>query len=385
MVVVEVASSDPAVAEFIDLPPRLYEGNPSYAPPLRFDRAMLLHPRKSAFWKEAPVRYWLARKDGRPAGRISAQLPPVLPVGMPARTGMFGCLDAIDDPAVVGALVEAARGWLREHGCEAMVGPCSLDMNDEPGLLVEGADEPPMTLYPWSPPFLGPALEALGFERLRDLHSWRLDGDAASALPEGRRLAERIPGLTVRGADRRAFGRDIAILCDVYNDGWRDNWGFAPLTPADLEGLDQLIRWFVPEQAFRIVELDGEPVAVMLLVPNFFEITRGLAPRPGLLGWPRLLWRAARHRFRSGRIIVTGVSRRLRHTPQGAAIAALLVDELVASQAALGGEWVEAGWVLENNHALVRILERFRFRRNRTFRIYRQPIAPCATAQTGVN
>lgn len=363
--------------DFIDFPSKIYSGMRGFESPLRMDRNMLLDPDQSEFWKRARVCYWLAIRDGGIVGRISAQVDDRLPVGMVPGSGMFGCLDAVDDPEVTAGLIDRAEQWLREQGCTSMFGPCTLDMNDEPGLLVEGFAEGAMTLFPWHPPYLGQHLEKLGLVKLRDLHSWRLDlsENALSPLADGRfRIAQRIPGLTVRDADRRHIRRDIQVLCDVYNDGWQDHWGFIPLAVTDLAGLDQLIKWLVPREGFKIVEIDGRPVGVMLLVPNLFELTRGISRRPSPIEWVRLIWRALTHRFESGRIIVAGIARDLQSTVMGSAVAALLVDQLIAGQATLNGKWVEAGWVLENNSALVTILQRFGFRRNKTFRIYNKTI-----------
>lgn len=377
IIVIAKVTSPQDLGDFIDLPSKIYAGMSGFEAPLRMDRNMLLDPDQSAFWKRAKACYWLARKNGRAVGRISAQVDDILPVDVMPGSGMFGCLDVEDDPEVTAELIDHAEKWLREQGCTSMFGPCTLDMNDEPGLLVEGSEESAMTLFPWHPPYLGQHLDRLGLIKLRDLHSWRLDlDDGPVSQPAGDRfrIAERIPGLRVRHADRRNMRREIQILCDVYNDGWRDHWGFIPLTETDLAGLDQLIKWLVPREAFRIVELEGRPIGVMLLVPNLFELTRGISPQPNVFGWIRLIWRALTHRFESGRIIVAGIARDLQSTVMGSAVAALLVDELIKGQAALHGQWVEAGWVLENNSALVTILQRFGFRRNKTFRIYSKPI-----------
>jgi hypothetical protein len=374
---IEAVSSRRSVREFIDLPNRLYLDLPNFVPPLQVDRSMLLDPKHSVFWKRAQVCYWLARRNGRLVGRISAQVDPVVPLGLPPGTGMFGCLDAEDDLEVTSGLVAAAERWLREQGCATMFGPCTLHMNEEPGLLVEGSHEPPMIMSPWHPPYLNRHLEALGLGALHDLHSWRLDLD--TNLPEARdgrlRIAERIPGLRVRHPDRRSFSRDVGILCDVYNDGWRDNWGFIPLNRADVAGLEQLMKWLLPREAFTIIELHGKPVAAMLLLPNLFELSQGLSARPGVSGWIKWLWRAWRHRFASGRIIVVGIAQELQTTILGGAVAALLIDKLISGQDALKGNWVEAGWVLEDNLALIQILERFNFRRNKTFRLFSKSVA----------
>lgn len=380
MVNVEPITKRQDLRDFIDLPPKIYAGLPGFESPLRADRDLLLNPRKHASGNQTAVRYWLARIDSRPVGRISAQLASHPHRGIDPNWGMFGCLDAIDNSEVVEALLDAARQWLRAQGCSGLFGPCTLGMNDEPGLLVEGAEQPPMTLSPWHPPYLGRLLEQGNLVKIRDLHNWRLDlTDLPPDAGDGNlRLAERIPNLRIRSADRRNYAKEIQILCDIYNDGWQDNWGFVPLTPADLAGLDQLMKWLLPPEAFRIVEVNQQPVAVILLIPNLFELTKGLGPRPGLMGWLKILLGAWRGRFRSGRIILTGIARHLQGTVKGAAIASLLVDELIAGHAVLKGEWVEAGWVLEDNHALIQILERFHFRRNKVFRLYSQALPPQA-------
>lgn len=372
MIRVEQVMQPDQLADFIDLPPKIYGDYPEFEAPLRVDRRLLLDPKHSVFWKRGEASYWVVKIRGRTVGRISAQIDRAPPGHLPAGTGMFGCLDCIDNRAAVAALTAAAERWLTERKCRTMFGPCALDMNNEPGLLIEGFDRPAMTLSPWHPPYLASHLAALGYEKLRDLHNWRLDLDeTADLLPERRRrLAERMPELVVRHPTGKSFPADIKAMCDVYNDGWSDHWGFIPLTPADLVGLDQLMKWLVPRDAFKIVELAGRPVATLLLIPNLFELTAGLGPRPGIAGWARLLWRALTHRFRSGRIIIFGIAKDLQGTVAGSAIAALLIDEMIAGQAKLKGQWVEAGWVLENNQSLISILERFQFRRSKTFRLY---------------
>lgn len=372
MLRVEAVFTAADLRTFIDLPNALYRDLPGFEPPLYVDRDMLLNPAKSAFWHGATACYWLAWLGNKAVGRISAQAHSRIPVGVAPGSGMFGCLDAIDDPAVTQALVAVAQSWLRGHGYTSMFGPCSLDMNDEPGLMVAGSDQPPMTLCPWHPPYLAAHFDAAGFTKLKDLHNWKLDLVRAPPADSGgmRRLSERIRGLRIRHPKWRSYASDIRILCDVYNDGWQDHWGFIPLEPVDLNGLDQLMKWLVPREAFKIVELDERPIAVILMVPNLFELTAGLGSKPGIRGWAKLIRRTVGHRFKSGRIIVVGVARHLQGTVIGSALAALLVDELIAGQNKLRGNWVEAGWVLEDNRALIQILERYAFKRIKTFRIY---------------
>lgn len=360
-----------ALRRFIDLPPVLYRGQPGYEAPMRMDRAMLLDPRKGGFFRQGTVQYWLAWRDGVPVGRISAQVTPAQPVGVPEGTGMFGCLDAIDDRAVVAALIGAAETWLAERGCGHAFGPFALNMNGEPGLLVEGFLEPPMTMTPWHPPWLAGHLTALGYAKWKDLNSWRLDLAAVdgAGIRQAMRLSTRRADVTARPITRRTLRADLLILRDLYNDGWRDNWGHVPLTLDDMQGL-RVLAPFMPPQSGRVFSIGGEPVAILLGIPNMFEMTRGLGPRPSPLGWLRLGWRALRFRPRSGRIILLGIASRLRFSAAGAAILLTMMDEMIEQQRELDLETIEGGWVLEDNVAVTRLLVRYNFAVKRTFRIF---------------
>lgn len=365
---------------FIGLPAKIYRGMPGWVAPLRLERMHLLDPRKSAFFTVGRARYWIARRDGRPVGRISAQIDSRHPVGLPEGTGMFGCLDAIDDPEVTGALLDTAFGWLRENGLRHVFGPCALSMNEEAGLLVAGHMEPPMLLNPWHPPYLEAHLEAAGLTKLRDLHSWKIHREEfdPSVIPP--RLAESAArmGVTLRGLDLRNIDREIAIICDLFNDAWQNNWGFVPLSAPDLKSLATDLRPFLKKRYGIFAEIDGKPVAMMLILPNMFDITGDVGCDPSPLGWLKLGYRRLWPQFRSGRVILLGMSARYRNSMGGAAIMAALMARTMELMFHLRdehqGEFIEGGWVLHDNLPLIQIMERFRFRRNRTFRLFAKPL-----------
>ncbi len=360
-----------ALWQFIDLPPVLYAGFSGFEPPMRMDRALLLDPRKSAFCKRGVVQYWIALRDGVPVGRISAQIAEHPALGMPEGTGLFGCLDVIDDREVVAALIDVAEAWLRERGCRHVSGPHLLDMNGEPGLMVGGFDLPPMTATGWHPPYLQSHLEAMGYAKWKDLHYWGIDLRKTdhAALRQSLRLDRRRLRVTARPITRRSLAAELPLMRDLFNDGWSDNWGHVPLTLDDMQGL-LLLRPFLPPQAGRVFELDGAPVAIWIAIPNMFELTRGVGPRPSPLGWLKLAWRAIRFRPRSGLMVLFGISRRLRFSIASAEVILKLVDELIEVHLAVGYDWVEAGWALEDNTALTKLLTRYNFEIRRTYRVF---------------
>jgi hypothetical protein len=369
---IERADTGRSLRRFIGLPAEIYREQRGYVAPLRMDRNGIFDPRKGAFFRTGRAVYFLALRDGRPVGRISAQVAPTLPYGVAEGTGQFGALDARDDPEAIAALINAAEGWLRAQGCLAAFGPVSMNINEEPGLMVSGQDEPPMTMVPWHPPYLQAGLAQAEYRAVKSIHMWRLDNspELHARLAGITRINASRLGLTIRSMDIKNLGRDLALICEIYNDAWRENWGFLPLDPRDLAGVEKELKPFMKSDAGVLVERGGKPVAVLLMLPNMFELTGDLGMDPSPLGWLKLGLRSLRPRFRSGRIILMGVSGATRGSIGGAAIAMTLIDEVLRRFSATPWTHIEAGWVLEDNTALVRLLEQTGFRRTKTFQLY---------------
>lgn len=368
------ANSGPELKTFIGLPVRLYADFKEYIPPLRMDRESVLDPEKAAFFKHGKAQYWLALRDGEPVGRISAQIDHSQPSGVFDDAGLFGCIDAIDDPEVTASLFNAAETWLCSEGRTRAAGPFLLSINGEPGLLVDGRDEPPLVMVPWHPAYLESHLSANGYAPLHDLHYWRLDDlqQKIATLRQRRRTGNRFDDLVVRKVDMHNLPRDLEIMREIYNDAWKDNWGFVPLEKEDLNAISTDLKPFVKPEFGFIVEKAGKPVATAMIVPNLFEITTDIGANPGLLGYLKLGLRTLFHQFHTGHAIILGVSTDYRHSIGGAMVAITLVDEMIErfSDYRHQGGWFEAGWVLEDNIPLIKILESYGFEKKRTLRLF---------------
>ena len=361
-----------ALERFIGLPAQAYAGQAGFVAPLRVERRGLLDPARAGFFRDGRARYFLARRDGRDVGRIAAQIGAHPPKGTSPGHGQFGAFDAENDAEAITALIAAAEGWLAAQGCTGLFGPCTLSMNEEPGLMVAGHDQPPMTLTPWHAPYLEGHLTRAGYRPVKDLHGWRLD-NTAELRARGAALTRRdraVPGLSLRPLDLGNITQELARMCAVYNDAWAGNWGFVPLDPRDLDAIATELAPFLHPDLGIFVERQGKPVAVMLILPNLFDLTADLGMDPSALGWVKLALRRLRPRFSSGRIILMGIARALRGSVGGAAVAMTLVDEVIKRHAARNWSHIEAGWVLEDNDALVRLLEAAGFLRSKTFRLF---------------
>src|SRR5690606_24763668 len=206
-------------------------------------------------------------------------------------------------------------------------GPFNLSINQESGLLVDGFDTPPMLMMGHDRPYLAPRLEELGYRKLRDLYAYLCDsgGKLPTRITDmlARRLGDR---LRLRPLDMRSYAAEIRVLTDIFNDAWHDNWGFVPFTEAEVESMARDLRLLIDPRLVWFVELDGEPVAFGVCLPNVNEAIRDLDGRLLPFGWAKLLWRLKIRRPRTARVPLMGVRRKLSGTMLGSVAPLLVID-----------------------------------------------------------
>ena len=357
---------------FIRLPFALHAADPNWVPPLLADRREALSSQRNPLFQHAAAAHWILRRDGRDIGRISAVDDRAAPVGPEGdRPGHFGSFAAEDDPAAIAMLIGAAEQWLRSKGRRRVLGPFSLSINEEAGLLVKGFDTAPMLMMPHDLPHLGPALEQLGYGRERDLLCFLFD--LSRPLPPGpsRMLERGLPeGMRVRRLRMRDYRAEVATIVDIFNDAWSGNWGFSPLTPAELDHMATRMRPLVHEDLVWFAELNGEPVGFIVGLPNINEAIRDLGGRLLPFGWLKLLWRLRVRGLRTARVPLMGVRRAHASGMAGAMLPFLLIDAARQAGLARGMRMVELSWVLDNNAPMRRIGEALGATQHRTYRIY---------------
>ena len=265
--------------EFIELPYRLHASSQQWVPPLRLERWLFLNRRLNAFFKHGKAQEFLARRDGRVIGRITAQYDNAFNRFHGNKWGMFGFLEFEDDPDVVPALLHAAEGWLREHDRDHMIGPMDFTINDESGVMIEGFERQPMIKQPWHPPYYQQRCEEAGLDKAMDLLMWELDiSDREHMLPIIFTLAEQIEerhGVRIRKMSRRSLRRDMDRFAEVYNEAWSENWGFSPYSKDDLDHYAQEMQLVFDKHWFMVAETkEGETVAVAISVPDLNQVLK---------------------------------------------------------------------------------------------------------------
>jgi GNAT superfamily N-acetyltransferase len=342
---------------FIDLPYRLHATSPVWVPPLKLERRLFLSRRLNPYFSHGEGELFLARRDGRVVGRISAQIDHAYNAHADNAWGWFGFLEMEDDLEVLQALLDTAAAWLKARGRDRMVGPCDFSMNDEAGILIEGHALHPMIKQPWHPPYYQRLCEQAGLAKAMDLFMWQLHiSGRENVMPVIWELAEQVEskhGIVLRKMSRRSLRKDMDTFQEIYNKAWANNWGFSPYSKKDLDSYSQELQLVFDRNWFMIAERKdtGESVGMAITVPDVNQVLKKLHGRLLPFGW--LTYLREFPKITTVRVGFLGVKPEYQHT----GVAAKLYEEHFDMAEATTRKGGEMGWILETNKAMNRGME----------------------------
>ncbi|MFQ5784852.1 MAG: N-acetyltransferase [Alphaproteobacteria bacterium] len=369
---IEAVAGRAGRARFVRVPWPLYADDPNWIPPLLAERCGHLNPKRNPYFADAEAAFWIAVRNGRDVGRISAQVNHAHLRRHDDGAGHFGFLDAEDDEETFRALLATAEDWLRARGMAQVIGPFSLSINDECGLLVRGFDTPPSLMMGHAWPYYARRIEEQGYAKVKDLLAY--DYGAELAVPPAiEAFAARVhksANVRLRPLRKDHYAEDLQIILDIFNDAWSDNWGFVPLSSTEIEYLTVNLKPLIHEKLVCIAEIDDQPAAMAVSLPNLNEAIADLDGRLLPVGWLKLLWRLKRDRMRSARVALMGVRRRYRESALGAALAYTVVGSIYRENVRRGYTRAELSWILEDNTAMRRMIETLGGEAYKTYRIY---------------
>lgn len=355
---------------FVDVEFRLNQADPNWAPPLRFDRMKFTDPDRNPFFEHARVAHFVAVRDGRDVGRIAAIRNPLHEETHGEKVGFFGFLETEDDPETAGALLDAAAARVREWGVEAIRGPLSYDINGIVGLLVRPFDRPPTLLMPHNGPHVPRLVEQAGFAKAMDFLAWDIpDSNVTDRI---RRLSDRLrkrEGITIRDFRRDRFDEEVRVVHDLYNQAWEKNWGFVPMTDAEIDYMAEDLKQVFDPALVAFAEAGGKPVGFALCLPDLNEVLVRI--RSGRL-LPTGLFRIllGRRKIRRIRVITLGIVPEWRNR----GIEVLFYREMFDRALRRGYVGGECGWILETNEAMNRGIEvACGATLGRRYRVYERP------------
>jgi hypothetical protein len=361
--------------DFIRVPYGVYASDARWVPPLDIMVREQLTPGKNPFFEHAQVALFTARKAGRLVGRISAQIDAEHQRRWDDGVGFFGFFDTVDDPEVGRALLASAEHWLRARGAKHVRGPLSLSINEEVGLLVEGFDSAPMLMMPHHRPYQGAIVEACGLQKVKDLFAFRYEVE--DLPPRAARAHQEmigLPELKLRTLNRKRLDEELSMALQIQDEAWRHNWGHVSLTAAEGRAAIATLKLVLEKELTVFAEIDGKPAGMAFALPNLNEAIGDLSGKLFPLGWLKLLYRVKVKHLKTARLVMLGIKPEFRSQRRYGGLALAMVAEIQRRGRALGVEWGELSWTLEDNAPVNLLIRSMRGRVYRRYRIYERPL-----------
>ena len=361
--------------EFIKFQWQIYASDSAWVPPLIIERKKFLDRKRHPFYMHGDAALFLARKNGRIAGRIMASDDPNYNLLHGTNVGCFGLFECIEDREVAAALFDAAASWLRKKGRTELMGPIDYSTNYVCGLLIDGFQFPPTILTAHNPPYYCELIDNCGFTKAKDWYAWWF-ADPSKAATHLRRLATRLRTrwpVRIRSANFKNLRDESRRLREIFNQAWERNWGFVPFTEAEIEFMTEELKPLILSEFAWVAEIDNEPVGFTLALPDINVVLRDLNGRLTRFCLPTGLIKLLRykHRAQKGRLIALGVVQKYRR----AGIAEMLVLRVMEETMIKRGITGELSMTLEDNFMINRFIEAIGAERYKTYRIYTRSIA----------
>lgn len=353
----------------------LYQDDPHWVPPLIADQRRYLHPRKGVFFEHGEAMLFLARREGRWVGRISAHLNRLYDELYGKGTGFFGFFECEEDPLTARALLEAAEEHVRSRGMGRILGPMSFGVYDEIGILIEGFDSDPYVMTVHNPAYYPRLLEAAGYGKAVDWYAYRgFTADRHRVDPRLFAVRDRVlgrPGFSIRTLDLgspRKVRREAEIINRIFLQAWSRNWGHVPWTGREFDRLVEAVKKIAIPELSYIAEVQGQPVGFALSIADANVAVKRINGRLYPFGFVTFLRSLKKtDRFRH---ILMGVLEE--HRNRGIEIA--MYAELVERCCRMGYREVEMSLIVENNQAMRSSLKHFPLDIYKTFRIYQKSL-----------
>jgi hypothetical protein len=361
---------------FLKVPFEIYKNDPNWVAPLFFERMEHLDLKKNPYFQHAEAQLFIASRDGKDVGRISAQIDQLHLQRYKDATGQFGFLEAHDDPLIFKALFKAAETWLRAKGMKRALGPFSFSINDETGLLIDGFDTPANMMMGHATRFYAAHVEANGFKKIKDVLAYIHDRHS-DLPPSFERIYKRglaSGDVTLRPINKSDMKNEIKIIMDIFNDAWSENWNFIPFTDAELQALATNLKMLTKKEAVQIAYYRGEPAAMIVSLPNLNEWIRGLNGKLLPFGIFRLIGKLISKKSNTFRVPLMGVKKKYQDSFVGSALAFALMKTVFEFHKAEGAESGEMSWILEDNKRVRAMLDATGSHVYKTYRVYEKSL-----------
>ncbi len=368
---VTIVTTDEEKKKFLELPYTHYKNDEHFVPPLRIDQKKLIDKKANPYYLNADSVFFIAEHKGKIAGRISATVDRRFNKQHNTKTGHFGFFECIDHQPTADLLFRVAEDWLRDKGMEKVLGPASPGMMDVIGILTEGFDKDPYIMMPYNKNYYSKLIENCGYQVDMELLAFMITQDDVSIerMERAKKLVHRRnPGLSFRPVNLKKINDEVEIIREIYNQAWKDNWGFLPLTKEEFAASAKEFKMILDPNVAHIAELDGRPVGFSVSLPNLNVILKKLNGNLFPFGIFKLLF--GKKKIRELRTVLMGVLPEY----QGRGIEALLNQRTIEMGRIHGYDQSEMSWVLDTNKDMIRVAERLGARIDKRYHMYNKTL-----------
>ncbi|MEI6171196.1 MAG: hypothetical protein WCQ45_01770 [bacterium] len=379
----QVELGERALEDFIEVPWKLFRGDPCWTPPLRAEllgSRLLgitgLLTRAHPYHRDAEVTHFIARDGEELLGRVSAAVNRRFNEFYGAKIGFFGFFDVGPRPDVAKELLDRAAAWAKERGMQCLRGPggySNAAHEANQGVLIEGFAYPPTVELTHNPPYYGEVIEACGFVKAMDYHAYliQISNGPSERLGPLVDAVLRRRSIETRPINMAKVSQEVDLIVQIYNEAWAANWGFLPLTEPEGAAVASTLKLVADPGLIRFAYVDGELAAVLGALPD-----PNVAFRPR---WNKLqdtdLVRAlrllrTRRRIRATRLMFFGVLPRFRKL----GIDAVLYSEVLDHCLRRGYKTCEPSLLLEGNDLILRASSVMGGVHYKTWRIYEKSL-----------
>lgn len=359
---------DSDMRRFIELPWRIYDGDPRWIPPLKREIRDLLDPGVHPFWQFAERVLFLALRGTEPIGRVVGIINYNHNRFHNERAAAWGFFECIKEPEVAEALFSRVQRWAGEKGMQVLRGPLNPSTNYEIGMLLEGFDLPPVFMMSYNPPYYLDLMESCGFRKEKDLLAYAVDRNWQPPKWVGniaRKILEE-NNVRVRHIQMRNLQDEVHIIKDIYHDAWFDNWGFVPMTDAEIDEMGRKLKGIIDPKLVFFILLDEKPVGVGMIVPDINPLLKHFNGRIGVLGWMKYL--LYKKEITGLRGMIFGIKKQYQQMGLPLVAFDYLYRGLLENGSLRRYSTLELGWNLEDNDLInkwyddggARVVKRFR-------------------------
>ncbi len=353
---IQAVNNKKQLKAFIHFPWKIYKDDPHWVPPLLMDMKRRFNKKKDPFYEYGDLQPFLAYKDGEVVGRIAAISNSLYNKTQDADTAFFGFFECVNDQEVANKLFQVAENWVKERGFTKINGPANPTINHEYGLLVEGFNDSPRIMMSYNPPYYIDLVKNWGFKKDKGLFAYEINSETIHKNPKFQRIAKiarERSKVSIRKINMKNLKAELKLVKKVYNDAWADNYGFIPMTDAELDALAEDFKPIVIDDLVIFAEIDGETVGFALVVPDYNQIFKEMNGRLFPFNFLKLLLPSYRKKIEWLRIIILGVLPKY----QRRGIDAVLYQEVLERALKHGYPKGEASWILEDNLGMTRAAE----------------------------